>query len=119
MVKTKSVQKPANKDDGIRICIMRRIKPKFEFDIWMPTLAPSTKLLKEYHDKKISWSKFEEKFKENVLRKQTEYLDILINIDKKNTITLLCWEETTEKCHRRLVTAKLKKMNPRIKTCIL
>ncbi len=112
---TKSIQEKAKKADGIRICIMRRIKPEFEFDIWMPVLAPSTKLLKEYHDKKINWNQFEEKFKKEVLTKQTKYLKILMDVAEKETITLLCWEETPEKCHRRLVAEKLKKMNPTTK----
>lgn len=113
-LQTKSIQSTKNKNDGIRICVMRRIKPEFKFDIWMPSLAPSTNLLKSYHDKKIDWEKFEKRFKKEVLDKQNDYLDILLDISKKHAITLLCWEFKGENCHRLLVTKRLKQMNPKL-----
>lgn len=104
---TKSVQKEKEKDDGIRICIMRRIKPEFEFDIWMPHLAPSTELLRKYQEQEIDWEEFRKLFTADVLNTQSVYLEIVLDIAKKNTVTLVCWEETAEKCHRLLVTQKL------------
>ncbi|MBI1982362.1 MAG: DUF488 family protein [Candidatus Levybacteria bacterium] len=111
---TKSIQAKTNKQDGIRICIMRRIKPEFEFDIWMPALAPSTRLLKTYHEGKIEWKEYEKRFIKTVLSKQKKYLKIILDILKKNSVTLLCWEETPERCHRRLTAERLKKLNHRI-----
>lgn len=93
---------------------MRRIRPEFDFDIWIPVLAPSTKLLKSYHDKKIDWEKFENKFTKEVLEKQKKYLDIILQTAKKYTVTLLCWELKGENCHRLLVAKKLKEINPDI-----
>jgi uncharacterized protein YeaO (DUF488 family) len=93
---------------------MRRIKPEFEFDIWMPKLAPSTRLLKSYHDKKIDWKSFEKKFTKEVLDKQKEYVEIVVSIVKKYDVTILCWEKKGENCHRILITNRIKKLNPKI-----
>lgn len=114
MLLTKSIQSRISKKDGIRICIMRRIKPKFEFDIWIPTLAPSTELLKAYHEGEIDWKEYKKRFIKTILNKQQKYLDIILDILKKNTVTLLCWEETPERCHRRLTAERLKKLKPQI-----
>lgn len=111
---TKSVQAEVNKSDGVRICVMRRVKPEFLFDIWIPTLAPSTELLKSYHDKKVNWEEYERRYKIEVLDKQKKYLQILIDIVLKNDITLLCWEKTPEECHRRLLAERLERMNPNL-----
>lgn len=46
---TKSAQLPASEHDGIRICIMRKPGSTVQWDIWMPTLAPSLALLDAYH----------------------------------------------------------------------
>jgi uncharacterized protein YeaO (DUF488 family) len=114
MLFTKSIQNRKSKNDGIRICIMRRIKPEFEFDIWMPNLAPSTKLLKSYHDKKVDWKQFEKKFNKEVLVGKKEYVDILISLLEKHTVTILCWEKKGENCHRLLVAGKLKELKPKL-----
>lgn len=100
---TKSIQEPVSQVDGIRICIMRRIKPEFEFDMWMQPLSPSTELLKQYHDNEVSWDEFKQILTREMLEKQTKFLDIIANIAKTHDVTLLCWEETPEKCHRKLV----------------
>lgn len=118
MLKTKSIQEGTEKSDGVRICIMRRIKPEFQFDIWIPTLAPSTELLNEYHKKKINWDEFEKRFRKEVLLKEKKYLNLILYIAKKNIVTLLCWEETAEKCHRRLVAERIKELYPEVKVKI-
>lgn len=111
---TKSIQAKISKQDGIRICIMRRVKSEFKFDIWMPALAPSTKLLRAYQEEKVDWKEYEKRLTKTVLNKQQKYLDIILDILKKNSVTLLCWEETPQKCHRRLTAERLKKLNSQI-----
>lgn len=115
MLLTKSVQAKAEKSDGIRICIMRRIQPEFEFDIWVQPLSPSTELLKRYHDEEISWDEFETQLTKDVLKTQTTFLDIVADIAIKHEVTLLCWEETPEKCHRRLVAEWIVAHRPEVK----
>jgi uncharacterized protein YeaO (DUF488 family) len=114
MLFTKSIQDKKSKKDGIRICIMRRIRPEFEFDIWIPNLAPSTKLLKSYHDKRIDWKKFEANFVKEVLEGQRKYVEIIAQIADKADVTILCWEAKDENCHRFLVADRIKKINSKI-----
>lgn len=115
MLKTKSIQDTVEKKDGIRVCIMRRPDSWAKFDIWFPVLAPSNKLLTEYHKKKLNWQDFEKKFKQDVIKKQKKYLGLLVEIALKRKITILCWEKTPEYCHRRLVVEECKKMNKKLK----
>lgn len=112
---TKSIQKKSKKADGIRICIMRRIKPEFEFDMWIPRLSPSTELLKDYHHGKLSWKEFANLFTQQVLETEEIYLSVIINIAQKNPVTLLCWELTPKTCHRRLVAERIVQMDPALK----
>lgn len=109
---TKSVQKKTLKSDGIRICIMRRIKPEFEFDMWLPALSPSTRLLADYQNGEISWKLFEKRLKKELLPKKKQYIEMIIGLSKRNNVTLLCWEDSAELCHRSIITQEIKKLSP-------
>lgn len=111
-ITTGSIQKKTSKSDGIRICIMRRIKPEFKFDMWLPVLSPSTKLLAAYQNKKVSWPVFEKKLKKEILPKQKKYFEMIIGLSKRNNITLLCWEDSAEFCHRSIIAQEIKKLSP-------
>lgn len=113
-LKAKSIQERKSKSDGIRICIMRRIKPEFEFDIWIPNLGPSTKLLASYHEEKLNWEQFSNKYKKEVFRKQDVYLKLILDLAIKQTVTILCWEPKGENCHRLILAERLKEMNPNL-----
>lgn len=111
-IKTKSLQYKKLPTDGLRICIMRRVKPEYDFDVWIPKLSPSEKLLDEYViSKKINWSEFTKKFKKNVIDKQPALLQLLAIISKDRRITLLCWEKSQKQCHRRLILEALEKFS--------
>ncbi len=107
MLKTKSIQKRAFQTDGIRICTMRRIKPEFVFDIWIPLLSPSTQLLESYHANTVSWEEFENLLHKELFPKQDAILTMIADLSNKTTVTLLCWEKTPEKCHRRLLAEEI------------
>ena len=109
---SKSIQRKRHENDGIRICIMRRPDSKADFDIWMPTLAPSHDLLTSYHDKKINWKQFEVRFNREVLGANHAYVELLADISSNRNVTILCWEKTPEICHRRLVAEACRKINP-------
>jgi uncharacterized protein YeaO (DUF488 family) len=120
MLKTKSIQQPIEKADGFRICVMRR-PGKFadtDFDMWLPLLSPSHQLLNGYIAKEVSWSQYEERYFSEVLQKQPEALETIIFLAKEHTVTLLCWEESPEKCHRRLLAEHLKKLEPTLDVVI-
>lgn len=108
-INNKSVHVKKNKKDGMRICVMRRIRPEYDFDLWIPKLAPQEKLLKDYViSKKISWQDFSKKYKRQTLSKNKKLLKMLLILSKKSRITLLCSEKSYKKCHRKLIMDELK-----------
>jgi uncharacterized protein YeaO (DUF488 family) len=115
LLQSKSIQAKKTSRDGIRVCVMRRVKPEYDFDLWLPHVAPSERLLQKYViDQKITWEQFKPRFLRQ-LKKNKKYLDLLIELSKTYTVTLLCWEETPEYCHRRLVVEECLKISPSIK----
>jgi uncharacterized protein YeaO (DUF488 family) len=108
-IKTKSFQEKKKKTDGLRVCVMRRIKPEFNFDIWIPKLAPTEDLLKNYViQQKITWVEFKKRFNQIVLNKNIRLIELLIFLSKKQNVTLLCWEKSAARCHRSLILKKCK-----------
>ncbi len=73
----------------------------------MPNLAPTDDILKEYRSDK-DWDKYEQAF-ETLMDQRgiPEVLDKILFEDK--ICSLLCSEDTPEKCHRRLVAERLKR----------
>ena len=67
MVKTKSVYTPIDrKNDGIRILATRfrgRGLPTRRYDVWMPSLGPSERLLRAGQAQKITWAKFSREYR--------------------------------------------------------
>ena len=105
-ISTKSIHSKAHKNDGLRICVMRRIHPEYTFHMWIPELAPSEKLLKQYVIKKeISWEEFSRQYMHTVLSKSLvkKIIGALAMISKSTKITLLCGEESAKNCHRSLI----------------
>ena len=94
---------------------MRRPDSWAKYDIWMPILAPSHKLLDDAHAKIIDWRSYEKRFNKEVIKGQKKYLKLLIEMALKHKITILCWEKTPEFCHRRLVAEECKKINKELK----
>lgn len=109
---TKSIQAKPSKNDGIRICIMRRPNDDAVYDVLMPVLAPSHELLTDIHTKKIDKAEYNRRFHKEVVLGQRRFIKFLTNISLENDVTILCWEETPEKCHRKLVADACKKLNP-------
>jgi len=112
---TKSIQAKVNKKDGIRICIMRR--PDFktaQFDIWMPILAPSHQLLSDIHKKIIDKPEYNRRFRKEVILGKAKFVKLLADMAIKQDITILCWEKTPEKCHRKLVAEECKRINAKL-----
>ncbi len=115
---TKSIQAKPSKNDGIRICIMRRPDSWAVYDIWMPVLSPSHKLLDDAHSKKIDWNGYVKRFAKEVLKGKKEHIKLLIDMALKRKITILCWEKGPEHCHRRLVAEECKRINSRLQVVL-
>ena len=105
-ITTKSIHKKMSKQDGIRICVMRRIHSDYKFHIWIPELAPSENLLNKYViQKKIIWKEFSKQYTKSVLSKNQvkEIIKTLAMVAQFTKITLLCGEDSAKYCHRSLI----------------
>ncbi len=109
---SKSIHAPREREDGIRICVMRRIKDDFDFDMWWPALAPSTELLNAYNAGEVTWEKYLPRFEGEVLNNSEKmpYFQALRSLSQNTVVTLLCHEEDDEFCHRRLLIEKVRSL---------
>lgn len=111
MLYTKSIQAEKEENDGIRISIMR--KPRGDYDLLISSLAPSELLLQSYHDHKITWNEYEQAFLQEMNNNPDakRMLQFIIKILNFTDVTLLCWEEKPDQCHRRLISELICTMN--------
>ena len=110
---TKSIHKKPHKNDGLRICVMRRIHPEYNFHIWIPEIAPPEALLKRYViQKNITWDEFSTMYTQHVLSKIQVKLIIksLVFMSQSSKITLLCGEKSIKHCHRSLIICECMKL---------
>ncbi len=89
---------------------MRRIKPEYRFDMWIPKLAPSEILLQAYViNKRINWKEFSLRYKKEILNKNQKMIKLLIHMSKYSDITLLCAEKSARYCHRGQILKECRK----------
>lgn len=114
MLKTKSIQSKMLKNDGLRICVMRRPGEYENWDMWIPKLSPSHELLNAYKYEGLSWDEMTRRFSKEVLKKQKRLIEWLAKLALKQEVTLLCWEEIADKCHRKLLAEACQKAEPKL-----
>jgi len=105
-IKTKSVYDPIEPEDGTRILVMRfwprgvskqKLNAKYRFR----DLAPSEGALLEYRRGMRSWEDFAALYAIEMSQPPARNLIYAIaDGDFGETVTLLCWERGTERCHR-------------------
>lgn len=122
MLKTKSVWSPIiKKADGLRILATRfrgRAMPTNRYDVWMPSLAPSERLLKAGQAGRISWAQFARGYRTELFMDgpidsrsrsiknhgQKFTLRLLKKLARSGHVTLMCHcAEDQERCHRHLL----------------
>ena len=108
MIRTKSIYKQVDEEDGLRVLITRfypRGVKRERYDIWVRSLAPSAELLKRYKNTEIGWSDFKNiLFRE--LRDSIDSVESIYTLQAENLIqnvTLLCYEKDGCPCHRYMV----------------
>lgn len=106
---------PRNPDEGIRIGTVRRLPrgvrkedyaSKNFFDVWFPNLSPSPELIKEAKsaDDECSWSAFKRKFRAEMSRPEpSKELDLLAALSHQTHVSLGCYCENEERCHRSVL----------------
>ncbi len=124
---TKSILKEPSLDDGLRISVMRRhtlndgITPDMRIDgskyqKWMPILAPPEVLLGNYYKRGLPWEEFEKEYLNYIGSLFVhEQLRAIGRGALKSDITILCIEDTPDRCHRRLLAEECQKYEPSLK----
>src|ERR1039458_6599791 len=107
MLRTRCVWSPiSRKTDGLRVLVTRfrgRGLPASRYDVWMPNLGPSERLLGAGQDRRISWAQFSKQYREEL------FLDgpidrrsrIIKNHGQKFTRLLLSSHEYRRQTERR------------------
>jgi uncharacterized protein YeaO (DUF488 family) len=110
---------PRKANEGIRLGTVRRPPrgvPKTEFakrdfyDLWLPALAPSQKLVSIAlkSDDERSWIAFERKFRAEMREPDAaRLLDLLAALSHQTNFSIGCYCENEERCHRSVLRALL------------
>ena len=127
MIKTRSVQSDARKDDGLRVLATRfrgRGLPSSKYDVWMPALGPSEQLLKAMMGGAIDWKTFTRRYHDELLMDgpiddrsetiknhgQKSTLRLLRALAARQNVTLLCHcVEDARECHRFLLKKEIER----------
>ena len=108
MIKTKSIYRSVEPEDGLRVLITRwypRGVKREKYDIWVRDLSPSPELLKKHKNSEIDWNDFTlsllAELKSNI--NSIEAIYTLQTKGNTQNITLLCHEKDGEPCHRHMI----------------
>lgn len=119
MIRTKSVWSPIDrKRDGLRVLATRfrgRGMPTTRYDVWMASLAPSERLLRQVQGGQITWPQFLREYRREIQMDgpidsrsktiknhgQKFTLRLLNRLGRSGNVTLLCHcAEDQKECHR-------------------
>ena len=118
MLRTKSVSSPIEETDGLRILATRfrgRGLSTERYDVWMPSLGPSEKLLRQVLSGKLAWPKFLKLYREELFTDgrvdarnrtiknhgQKFALRLIKRLAESQNVTLMCHcAEDARQCHR-------------------
>jgi len=129
MLRTKSVHSPIDrKRDGLRLLVTRyqgRYMRRSRFDVWMPSLAPSERLLKRGQSGSITWAQFAREYRAELLMDgpidsrsatiknhgQKFTLRLLARLARRQNVTLMCHcDDDQEHCHRHVLRAMIERL---------
>ena len=102
-----------DRDDGIKICVMRDPPKDVRFDIYSRELVPTSGILKAYRNGGINGARFEKVFLEQI--RQESFLDKLIQVAREEIVTLYCCENKPDYYHRRLIAEEINRRDWLIK----
>ena len=129
MIFTKCIYSPVESIDGLRISIMSRhtlddgVTPDVDiinFDEHLPVLGPTPRLIGRYYRKEITWCEFKREFNVDLqLDVNMKYtLKRIIEISKRQNVTLMCKDISPIKCHRRLVARRIHSLDASVQVHI-
>jgi uncharacterized protein YeaO (DUF488 family) len=121
-LKTRSVSSPINRTtDGLRILVPRfrgRGLPAWRYDVWMPNLGPSERLLGSFQNRRLSWARFSRQYLRELFldgpidrhsriiknHGQKFTLRLLKQLAGRGPVTLMCHcAEDQLQCHRHVL----------------
>lgn len=109
-----SVMSRHTKKDGVTPD--ERIIEGETFNEWRKEFAPPAKLVGAYYRGELSWEDFEKKYVEFLRSADMKpKVESFAKRCTEETITLMCIEDTADKCHRRLLAEELQKYQPQLK----
>lgn len=119
---TKCILHEPEPEDGLRVSVMSRhtlddgVTPDWrirDYDIHVPSLGPSPRLIGSYKRKKIEWNEFARRYLEEIrMPKKHASVKTLARAASEYNITILCVEETADRCHRRLLAEECLRLMP-------
>ncbi|MEK6915771.1 MAG: DUF488 domain-containing protein [Nanoarchaeota archaeon] len=125
MLRTKCILTPRDGNDGLRISVMsrhtlsngrtpdKRIIENISYDSWIPELAPPSMLVRDFYRKNLSFEGLIEKYQEYLQTQEArERVIELAEKALKSDVTILCIEESPERCHRRFLAEECRKYRP-------
>ena len=124
MLKTKSIRTAIERGgDGLRILVARfrgRGVPASRYDVWMPSLGPSERILRSMQRGAVSWTQFSRQYRAELFldgpidkrsrtiknHGQKFTLRLLKRLALRENVTLLCHcTEDERHCHRHVLRA--------------
>ena len=124
MLKTKSIRTAIDREgDGLRILVARfrgHGVPKSRYDVWMPSLGPSERVLRRVQSGAISWAQFSREYRRELFldgpidarsrtiknHGQKFTLRLIGRLAQRRNVTLLCHcAEEQRECHRHVLQA--------------
>ncbi len=112
---------PRGKNEGLRIGTVRRpprgvrkadYGARDFYDVWLPQLAPSAKLVRQAKtqaDSPEDWKRFEKQFTRELLVPDSQrLLDLLAALSKETNFSIGCYCENEERCHRSVLKKLLR-----------
>jgi len=125
MLITKCILSPSSESDGYRISVMSRHtlndgvtpdKRVVHFDLHLPVLGPSPKLIGDYYKRGISWAEFESRYLDEIRNPRVEgFVKSLAEKSLHENVTILCIEDVADHCHRRLLAEECQRLVPGLK----
>ena len=132
MLKTKSIRTAIDRDgDGLRILVARfrghRV-PKSRYDVWMPSLGPSERVLRRVQAGAISWARFSREYREELFldgpidarsrtiknHGQKFTLRLIGELARTGHVTLMCHcAEAEDRCHRHVLRRLIERSRAR------
>jgi uncharacterized protein YeaO (DUF488 family) len=119
MIRTKSISSPIDRRrDGLRIlaaCFRGRGIRSARYDVWMPSLGPSERLLRRFQSGRMTWREFSQEYRRELFldgpidarsqsiknHGQKFTLRLIQQLGRRQAVTLMCHcAEDEARCHR-------------------